>query len=105
MKSVKIPVPGPYSRTYRALERSTQLVIALARCLELGVTAPVVVGCLRNSPRNLNRDMVFFLKGQFIRTNLKTRLKRHHNFSFIAALIAALRRDWVSAWIPGGSAF
>jgi hypothetical protein len=55
--------------------------------------------------KKLGQGHGFLLKGQFIRTNLKTRLKRQHNFSFIAALIATLRFNWVPAWIPGGSAF
>jgi hypothetical protein len=54
MYSVKTPVPGPYSRTAPAFERSRPSSIVRARNEELGAIAPVTVGFEINSLKKFN---------------------------------------------------
>src|SRR2546422_396745 len=51
-----IPVPGPYSTTVSAFLRSRPSSIVLARCSELGATAPITLGFARNSLKKSTGD-------------------------------------------------
>lgn len=59
--SVKAPVPGPYSTIQLVFSKSIAFIIAVAKYLLLGRTAPTLLGFLIYSNKNILLPLSFFL--------------------------------------------